>query len=248
MKIGIIGAGHIGAGLAKRLVVLGHEVAIANSRGPESLKAVAADTGARPESVTDVVKGPAVIVIAIPEKSVLSLPTGLFRDVPTSVVVADTGNYYPGRDGVIAELESLALTESEWVAKTIGRPVLKVFNNILSQSLVARGRPKGVSGRIALPLAGDDRQGKDVLSGLVDALGFDPIDGGSLAESWRQQPGTPVYCTDLDAANATRALQSAVRSASPGQRDRSWKEFVSNPGLSHDEVLKRIRALHPKAP
>ena len=241
MKIGIIGAGHIGAGLAKKLVVLGHDVAIANSRGPQSLAAVAADTGARPVSVTEVVNGAAAVIIAVPERSVLSLPEGLFRDVPASVAVADAGNYYPGRDGVIAELESQTLTESEWVAKTIGRPVLKVFNNILAQSLVGCGRSKGAPDRIALPIAGDDVQGKAVFFDLVDALGFDPIDGGSLGESWRQQPGTPVYCTDLDASAATRALRSAVRAESAAKRDRSWNEYVSNPGLSREEHLKRIR-------
>ena len=245
MKIGIIGAGHIGAELAKKLVGSGHEVAIANSRGPETLAEIAAATGARPASLADVAKGAAVVIISIPEKSVPSLPAGLFRDAPANVVVVDTGNYYPRRDGVIPELASRSLTESEWVARTIGRPVLKAFNSILSQSLADCARPKGAPDRLALPVAGDDAQGKKVLFALVDAIGFDPIDGGSLSESWRQEPGSPVYCTDRAVAAAKRALEAAVRDDSPRQRDRSWEEFVANPGASHREILERIRAHHP---
>lgn len=240
MKIGIIGAGNIGAGLAKRLVTLGHEVAISNSRGPSSLVELAAATGARPGTVLDVARDARLVIVAIPEKAVSALPRGLLADVE---VVADTGNYYPGRDGVIAELDGQAITESEWVAKTLGRPVVKVFNNILAQSLVGSGLPKGSPSRIALPIAGDDIPAKALVAGIVDALGFDSIDGGRLADSWRQQPGTPVYCTDRDAPAAIRALEVAVRSESPARRDRSWAQFVANPGLSHAEIVERIRAL-----
>lgn len=240
MKIGIIGAGNIGAGLANRLVQLGHEVTLSNSRGPSSLLEVAATTGARPGTVSEAAREARLVIVAIPEKAVSSLPKGVLEGVE---VVADTGNYYPGRDGVIPELASQTITESEWVAKTLERPVVKVFNNILAQSLVGSGQPKGAPSRIALPVAGDDIRAKGLLAELVDELGFEPVDGGRLADSWRQQPGTPVYCTERDASAAIRALEAAVRSESPARRDRSWAEFVANPGLSHAQALERIRAL-----
>ena len=127
------------------------------------------------------------------------------------MIVVDTGNYYPSfRDGTIEEIES-GLTESGWVAKHLGRPVVKVFNNIMAHSLAEGGLPQGAKGRIALPVAGDDSRAKAVVIGLVDALGFDGIDAGTLDESWRQQPGTPVYCTDYDADGVRRALSVADR-------------------------------------
>jgi predicted dinucleotide-binding enzyme len=123
--------------------------------------------------------------------------------------VVDTGNYYPKqRDGRIADIEE-GLPESRWVEKQLGRPVIKVFNNIYAKHLQEHGKAKGTVGRIALPVAGDDPEAKAVVMGLVDAIGFDPVDAGPLAESWRQQPGTPVYGTDLDAAGVRRALQEA---------------------------------------
>jgi predicted dinucleotide-binding enzyme len=211
MKIGIIGAGHIGSTLARKLNRLGHTVSVANSRGPASLAALAAETGAKAVSVTDAVKGVDLVVVTIPEKNVPLLPKGLFRGLPEAVIVVDTGNYYPSfRDGRIDAIES-GMTESGWVAQQLGRPVLKAFNNIIAHSLAEGGLPAGAKGRIALPVAGDDRRAKAVVIDLIDALGFDGIDSGSLDESWRQQPGTPVYCTDLDVDGVRRGLSQADR-------------------------------------
>jgi predicted dinucleotide-binding enzyme len=211
MKIGIIGAGHIGSTLARKLNRLGHTVSVANSRGPASLTALAAETGAKAVSVTDAVKGVDLVVVTIPEKNVPLLPKGLFRGLPEAVIVVDTGNYYPSfRDGRIDAIES-GMTESGWVAQQLGRPVLKAFNNIIAHSLAEGGLPAGAKGRIALPVAGDDRRAKAVVIDLIDALGFDGIDSGSLDQSWRQQPGTPVYCTDLDVDGVRRGLSQADR-------------------------------------
>jgi predicted dinucleotide-binding enzyme len=147
--------------------------------------------------------------VTIPERSVRDLPKGLFDGVPRDVVVADTGNYYPThRDGLIQEIES-GKTESRWVSDRLGRPVVKAFNNIRAQSLGAGDKPKGARGRIALPVAGDDPRAKTVVMRLVEDLGFDPIDAGGLDESWRQQPGTPVYAADFDADRVKRALAEA---------------------------------------
>jgi len=209
MKIGIIGTGQIGGTLARRFTAIGHEVFIANSRGPETLTELAQETGATALSAVEAVRSGDVVVITIPEKNILKLPAGLFDGVAGNVIVVDTGNYYPQqRDGRIEAIEN-GLPESRWVEQQIGRPVVKVFNNIQAKHLLELGRPIGSPGRIALPVAGDDAHAKSVILGLVDALGFDGIDAGGLDESWRQRPGTPVYGTDLDAQGVRRALAQA---------------------------------------
>ncbi len=229
MNIGIIGAGHIGSALAKNLVKLGHHVSIANSRGGDSLAAVAKATGATAVSVQEAARAGEVVVVTIPQKNVPNLPKDLFAGVPESVVVIDTGNFYPGlRDGALAPLDSV---DSEWVATQLGRPVIKVFNSIYAGSLAEKGSPKGTAGRIALAVSGDDARAKKTVLDLVDALGFDPIDYGSLAESWRQQIGSPGYCKDLDKAKLAAARESADRSKIAEYRrtaDESAQAFVNS--------------------
>ncbi|KXV70869.1 NADP oxidoreductase [Acetobacter cerevisiae] len=209
MKIGIIGAGHIGGTLARRLVAVGHEVKIANSRGPQTLGELARESGAKAVTVADAVKDVGLIIVTIPEKNIPVLGRSVFEHVPADVVIVDTGNYYPReRDGRIAAIED-GMPESVWMSGQIGRPVIKVFNNIYAQHLLENGKPHGAAGRIALPVAGDDASAKKQVMALVDQLGFDPVDAGSLAESWRQQPGSPVYCGDFDAAGVRKALAEA---------------------------------------
>jgi 8-hydroxy-5-deazaflavin:NADPH oxidoreductase len=208
MRIGIIGAGHIGGALVRRLTKLGHEVSVANSRGPATLSGLASETGARAVTAQDAVRDKDLVVVTIPEKSVPELPKDLFKGARPDTVVIDTGNYYPGRDGPIEEIER-GTTESRWVAKQLGRPVIKVFNNIYAQHLLDRGKPAGAAGRIALPVAGDDAKAKGIVIRLLDELGFDGVDAGPLDESWRQQPGTPVYGTDHDAKGVRDDLAKA---------------------------------------
>jgi Predicted dinucleotide-binding enzymes len=214
MKIGIIGAGHIGGTLTRRLSALGHDVSVANSRGPETLSGLAAETGAHAVTVSEAARGKDVVIVAIPEKSVPKLPQDLFQGVSDDTVVVDTGNYYPQRDGRIDEIE-IGTTESRWVAEQLGRPVVKAFNNLYAQHLMENGRPAGDPRRIALPVAGDDAAAKAVVMRLVDELGFDAVDAGTLNQSWRQQPGTPVYATDLDAEGVRRALVDASPERQP---------------------------------
>lgn len=209
MKIGIIGAGHIGGTLARRLVAVGHDVKITNSRGPQTLVDLARESGAKAVTVADAVKDVGLIIVTIPEKNIPVLGRSVFAHIPADVVIVDTGNYYPReRDGRIAAIEE-GMPESVWMSGQIGRPVIKVFNNIYAQHLLENGKPYGTVGRIALPVAGDDAAAKKQVMALVDQLGFDPVDAGSLADSWRQQPGTPVYCGDLDAAGVRKALEEA---------------------------------------
>lgn len=209
MKIGIIGAGQIGGTLTRRLTALGHEVSVANSRGPETLTDLASETGAQPATVTDTVRGKELVVVTIPEANVRDLPDDLFDEVDDEVIVVDTGNYYPReRDGRIEAIEA-GMPESRWVERQLGHPVVKAFNNIRAQSLMENGRPADSDDRIALPVAGDDENAKNVVIDLLDELGFDGVDAGGLDESWRQQPGTPVYVADLDADGVRRALAEA---------------------------------------
>jgi 8-hydroxy-5-deazaflavin:NADPH oxidoreductase len=221
MKIGILGAGQIGGTLTRRLTALGHEVFVA----PETLSDLVAETGATAVSVPEAVRGVDLVVVTIPENNIPSLPAGLFDDTPDQVVVVDTGNYYPRqRDGRIEAIEA-GLPESQWVAQQLGRPVIKAFNNIYARHLMESGRPKGAAGRIALPVAGDDKAAKDIVLKLVDELGFDGVDAGGLDESWRQQPGTPVYTKDFDAEGVRRALSEAKKNRTP-----EWRATTSSPG------------------
>jgi 8-hydroxy-5-deazaflavin:NADPH oxidoreductase len=209
MKIGIIGAGNIGSALATRFTKLGHQVSVANSRGPDTLREVEADTGATAVSASDAAQGQDLVVVTIPLKKIATLPNDLFEGVADDVVVIDTGNYYPRqRDGRIEPIES-GMPESVWTSQQLGRPVVKAFNNIYAQHLRDLGRPAGSPDRIALPVAADDQAAKSVVMGLVEELGFDAVDAGTLDESWRQQPGTPAYGTDFDTDGVRRALAEA---------------------------------------
>ena len=218
MDIGIIGAGHIGGTLTRRLTALGHNVFVANSRGPETLADLARETGATPVTAYEAARRGEIVIVTIPEKNIPKLPRDLFKDVPEDVVVVDTGNYYPQqRDGKIDGIEQGG-TESRWVSEQLGRPVVKAFNNIYADHLLRLGRPSGTAGRIALPVAGDDKQAKAKVLDLVDELGFDGVDAGSIDESWRQQPDTPVYGTDFDAEGVKRGLAEATAERKPEWR------------------------------
>jgi predicted dinucleotide-binding enzyme len=198
MNIGIIGSGELGSGLASKFIKLGHTVSIANSRGPASLKQLAREIGAEAATVEEVTKNKEVIIVSLPQKSVLDLPQGLFEQLPEDVVVIDTGNYYPTiRDGAIPALDQSGI-DSLWVQEQLGFPVVKVFNSILATSIKDLGRPKGEKDRIALAVSGDNPKAKEVVFKLVEELGFDPFDVGTIAQSWKQQPGSSIYCRDIN--------------------------------------------------
>lgn len=212
MKIGIIGAGNIGGNLTRRLTALGHDVSVANSRGPETLTALAEETGATAVPVDQAARGANLVVVTIPLKAVPDLPSGVLDGAADDLVVLDTGNYYPKqRDGRITEIEDGGLTESRWTAQHLGHTVVKAFNGTYAQDILDRPRPAGDPERIALPVAGDDEVAKRRVRELIDQLGFDTVDAGGVDESWRQQPDTPVYGLREGVEKVTAALAAAPR-------------------------------------
>jgi predicted dinucleotide-binding enzyme len=165
-----------------------------------------------------------VVIVTIPEAKIRDLPKDLFEDVSSDVVVIDTGNYYPReRDGRIDDIEA-GMPESRWVANQLGHPVVKAFNTMNYKRLLELGRPPG-PGRLALPVAGDDAKAKQVVLQLVDELGFDGVDAGGLDDSWRQQPGTPVYDKEPDSTAVRRALAEAQEERPP-----QWRATANSPG------------------
>lgn len=210
MKIGIIGAGLIGGTLTRRLRELGHDVNVANSRAPETLTDLANDTGATAVWAKDAAAGADLVIVSIPQKNVPDLAAGIVDARKPGAPVIETNNYYPQqRDGEIPAIED-GQAESAWVAEQIGAPVYKVFNGIFWKHLLKKGTPSGASGRIALPIAGEDGPGRELVHGIVEQLGFDPVDAGPISESWRQQPGTPLYGKDFDVENTLTALAAAT--------------------------------------
>lgn len=217
MQIGIIGAGKIGGTLARRLRELGHDVKVSNSRSPDTLADLANETGAVPVWAKDAAADTDLVIVSIPQKNVPDLADGIVDARRPGAPVIETNNYYPRqRDGEIAGIED-GQVESAWVAEQIGAPVFKVFNGIFWKHLLEKGTPAGTTNRIALPVAGEDGPGRVVVHGIVDELGFDPVHAGPISQSWRQQPGTPVYGKDFDTDKTRAALAEATR-----QRTAEW--------------------------
>jgi predicted dinucleotide-binding enzyme len=217
MKIGILGVGHIGKTLARKLAEAGHNVKVANSRGPETIEADVLAFGARAVTTAEAVEGVDVVILSIPLNRIPSIAP-LVADLPAETVVMDTSNYYPMRDGTIDAIEA-GQVESLWVAEQLGRPVVKAWNSIGSDSFAKKGKPAGSTDRIALPVAADRETDREVGMALVEDTGFDAFGAGTLAESWRQQPGAPAYCTDLTIEELPAALAAADRARLPRRRD-----------------------------
>jgi predicted dinucleotide-binding enzyme len=205
MRVGIIGAGMIGRATATRLVAAGHEVMISNSRGPETLADLEQSLGqsAHAGTTSDAARYGDVVLVAIPLKAIASLPA----DKLDGQIVIDANNYYPGRDGQIPELDAGDTGSSELLARLLpGARIVKAFNTIYFERIAHEGRPPGSKERLAVPIAGDDPGAKQVVGALIDDMGFDPVDAGSLADGRRQQPGTPVYNVPLGADALRTAL------------------------------------------
>ncbi|GBQ21954.1 NADPH-dependent F420 reductase [Gluconacetobacter sacchari] len=239
MRIAIIGAGHVGEALATTLARAGYEVAVANSRGRGSLTDFARRTGATACDLLDISAGADVLIVAIPFGRLPRIPAEVMTGLSSAAIVVDASNYYPLRDGHIAAVEA-GQVESVWVARQLGRPVVKAFNNIIADRLPRQGRPPAGDGRIALPVAGDDPAARGVIMTIVDALGFDPYDAGAIEGSWRQQPGQPAYCTDPSLAELPGLLRRADRQAAIRNRDRGARLMAKLPADYPPDDLVRI--------
>lgn len=242
LNIGIIGTGNIGKTLIRKLTAAGHTVQMANSRGAETLKELAAETGAKALNTKEAIQNVDVVILSIPLNKLPGMKETL-AELPDGVIVADTSNYYPMRDGHIEALDNGQI-ESEWVSEQVGKPIIKVWNNVLSATLDDKGQPKGAEKRIALSVAGDDPAAKKILMSLVEETGFDAIDGGSIAESWRQQPGTPGYCANQTIEELQNALQAADKTRAPQVRDAIMQEILAlGDGVTMDDILRLNRRL-----
>ncbi|EFC37193.1 predicted protein [Naegleria gruberi] len=225
MQIGIIGAGRIGAFLAKSFTQLGHSVRISNSRGPETLKQVESETGATALPVAEVVKNAQLIILTIPTKGVFQLDRQLFESALENVVIVDTCNYNPSRDGPIEEIQNGKLNHTEWISHYFNRPMIKAFNNITDFSLKSKGGIQNAPNRVAIPVSGDSLKSKQLVSNIIEDLGFDAVDIGSLADSWKQQMGGPMYCNDLNREELEIAVQIANRSVMEEQYLEIFKQL-----------------------
>ncbi|WP_188939597.1 NADPH-dependent F420 reductase [Nakamurella endophytica] len=210
--IGFIGSGHIGSSLARLAVASGHDVVLSNSRGPETLADLVADVGPQARAAD------AAGAAAAADLAVVTIPLAAYRQVPVeplaSMIVIDTDNYYPQRDGVIPELEDESTTTAELLQAHLPTSrVVKAFNHIGSEELLTQGRPSGTPGRRALAIAGDDPDAKAAVAALIDRWGFDVVDAGPLAEGWRFQRDTPAYGPPLDRDGMVAALAAARRYA-----------------------------------
>ncbi|WP_461175280.1 NAD(P)-binding domain-containing protein (plasmid) [Arthrobacter sp. Z1-9] len=247
MNIGILGVGHIGTTLATRLSGAGHTVKVANSKDPKTVDTAVLATGAHAVWAAEAAVDVDVLILSVPFDR-LPLMAPLVSDLPSSTVLIDTSNYYPSRDGGVEEING-GKVESLWAVEQLDRPLVKAWNAIGSDSLARLHRPKGAPDRIAIPVAGDSDSERAIAMALVEDTGFDAYDAGPLADSWRQQPGTPCYCTDLTLAEMPGALAAAEADRSPKRRDIAVAAIMerigdgrTNPGA--DYLVRLNRALY----
>jgi predicted dinucleotide-binding enzyme len=210
--IGFIGAGHIGSQVARLAVAADYDVVISNSRGPETLAALVQELGPKARAAT------AQAAAESGELVVVSIPLKAYRTVPVAPlvgkIVIDTNNYYPQRDGHIAELDQEQATSTELLQAHLPKSkVVKVFNHIYAAELTTHGSPAGTPNRRALVIAGDDAQAKTKVTELLNQFGFDAVDAGSAKDSWRIQPGTPAYGPRRNAEELRADLAAAKRPA-----------------------------------
>jgi len=247
MKIGIIGAGTIGSLLVQKLSTAGHEVKVAAKNGPESISPEVLSKGGRAVTSEEAVTDVDAIIVSIPPGSIPDIAC-LFADVAPTTVVIETSNYFPQRDGNITALDQ-GMPASEWVTEQLGRPVAKAWNTMATKSFAVNSRPAGAEDRLAMPVAADRDRDREVAMALVEDTGFDAIDAGPLSESWRQQPGSPVYCTDLNRHEVPAALAATERDRLPKRRDLTfavameWLEGTSETSPPAEVTVRQHRAL-----
>jgi 8-hydroxy-5-deazaflavin:NADPH oxidoreductase len=213
--VGLIGSGRIGSTVARLAIAAGHEAVLSNSRGPQTLLDLVAELGprTRPATIEEAAAASDIVLV--------SIPVGAYPQVPAALLagklVMDTGNYYPERDGQIAQLDAGTLFDSEYLQQLLpGAHVVKVFNNIFFQHLLNLARPVGAADRSYLPIAGDSETARVAVTEFLDSIGYGTVDGEALANGWRQLPGTPVYGTPygtFDNEKGTPAGADVIRAA-----------------------------------
>ncbi|MFJ8021521.1 NADPH-dependent F420 reductase [Streptomyces sp. NPDC096311] len=217
--LALIGSGNIGGALARLAVAAGLDVVVSNSRGPETLAGLVAELGehARAATPAEAARAGDLVVAAVPLIAYPQLPA----EALAGKTVIDTMNYYPDRDGQIAELDAGRLTSSALVQQHLaGSRVVKAFNNIDFARLFSSARPVGAPDRSALPIAGDDAAAKAEAGQLLDVLGYDAVDIGTLADSWRSEPGTPVYVQPYFSAQPAKGLS----------QEEMFRWYIGTPG------------------
>lgn len=213
--LGLIGSGRIGGTVARLAVDAGYEVVLSNSRGPATLAELVAELGprARAASGEDAARAGDIVLVSVPVRGYPTLPAAALA----GKTVLDTGNYYPARDGQIEALDGGPLTDSEYLARHLpGARVVKVFNNIFFKHLQNLTRPAGAADRTYLPISADDAGAAQSVTAFLDSIGYGAVDNGSLADGWRQQPGTPVYGTpygEFENEKGTPADAAVIRAA-----------------------------------
>ena len=249
-KVGIIGAGILGGTLARRLAHFGYQVTIANSRAPETLSDIA--TGEiKAGWMSNVVQGSEILFLSLPYAALADVSATVRDNAAEQAITVDTGNFYPGRDG---DLPSWSEEDPDtlWLSRQIQRPIYKALNNITYLGLRDGGLSPDDPARIGLPIAGSQGPSKNRLFHLVNELGFDPVDGGTLEQSWRQQPGSPIYATDLPAADIRRFLDKVPAEDAKVYRENRKKfddvtasgyqliRSLREQGLGLDEIIERM--------
>ena len=248
MKITVIGAGAIGGNLASKLASAGHDVHVADARGTEAIAAEVVESGAKPVEVDAAVSDRDVIILSIPFDRVPEL-ADLIAKAPAETIVVDTSNYYPFLNGEIDAVNAAnnddPAVETEYNSALLGRPLVKAWNAALAGTQQAKAAPAGTPGRIAIPVAADSPDSRRVVMQLVDDTGFDPYDAGVLADSWRQQPMGPGYCTELTLDELERALARADRVKDTAVRDSIGERMAAlGDSFTHDDVVEMNRAAH----
>ena len=244
MKIGILGTGNIGKTLVLQLSAAGHDVLVANSRDPETIDRELLCHGARAVNAAEAIAEREVVILSIPLDQIPDA-AAMLATIPAETVVIDTSNYYPIRDGNIEAIDQ-GQVESLWVVEQIGRPIAKAWNAIGSPSFADKGKPAGDPMRIAIPIAADREVDRRVTMALVNDTGFDAVDAGSLADSWRQQPASPAYCTDLQSHEIADALAAAEKERLPKRRELLTSIIIERFGETYpdgDTLVRINRAI-----
>lgn len=248
MNIGIIGIGQIGGTIAQKLAKKGYIVKIANSKGIDNVADFAKAIGAIPADLQTVGVDIDVLILSVPTPSIRQLPKSLWANLSPDTVIVDTANYYPEfRDARIDEIDK-GQPESLWVSDVTGRSVIKAFNMLLAHSLAHLGKNIGEQDRLAMWISGDDDRQKHLIMGLVDECGFDALDGGDLANSWRQQPNSAGYCCDYNADELRQSRKNSTQTADSVRQNRAYAAGelpkLTGGDFSHENVIKANRILN----